>query len=279
MSGLNIACGTVLFRKYPLEKALETIRSIGFEWVETQAVGPWCPHVTINETDPIKYADLVKKIGFKGTTAIWMPNGTIISNEKSVESAKLTLEWAHAAGIPVVNTGDGYKSKEMSDEEAFKNYEDRMLRILETCEKTLTYIALEPHGTFSLTCAGLERLVSFTESPWLGINYDACNIRRAYYIENGAEGSKLVQASMMENECDVLKRVVKKVVHTHAKDMKDGKCVALTEGIVDTKGWLAILKQAGYNGAISLETEGEEDFDTTVSIAKKGLSFLHSISW
>ena len=41
----RIGCGTVTFRKQPLEEALERIARAGYEYVEPQATGPWCPHV------------------------------------------------------------------------------------------------------------------------------------------------------------------------------------------------------------------------------------------
>jgi sugar phosphate isomerase/epimerase len=271
---MKLACGTVLFRQHPIEKALEAIREAGYEYVETQAVGPWCPHVEIGKTDPIKFADLVRSYGFKGITAIWMPCGTIISNEKSVEMGIRTLEWAHAADIGVVNTGDGFKPEGIDTEEAYKIYEDRMTKIVNAAEKNKTIIAIEPHGTFSLTGDGLVRLMSLTDSKWLGINYDACNIHRAGYIESKGDTFSKVTLENKENETEVLKRIVSRVVHVHAKDIRDGKCVPLGEGTVNVSGCIEILKKSGYDGAISLETEGDEDFETSFNLAKKGLSYL-----
>ncbi|MCL2813676.1 MAG: sugar phosphate isomerase/epimerase [Oscillospiraceae bacterium] len=270
-----IACGTVLFRQYPLEKALEAIRETGYEFVETQAVGPWCPHVTVGKDDPVKYKELVKKHGFDGTTALWMPYGTILADEKCVEWGVLTLEWAKAAGIPVVNTGDGHKPREMDEAEAYKVYEDRMGRIVEAAEKNQTVIAIEPHGTFSLTSAGLIRLMSVSNSKWLGINYDTCNIRRAGYVESkGAEGHSYKKLESGEDELEVLKKIAGRVAHFHAKDYKDGACAQLGTGEVRLSECIGLLKENGYTGAVSLETEGDEDFDTSKAFAAAGLKYL-----
>ena len=271
------ACGTVLFRQYPLERALEAIRQIGFDYVETQSVGPWCPHVDVEKDDPVRYAELVKSYGFKGTTALWMRNGQLIGSNVVVEWAVRTLEWASAAGIPVVNTGDGFKAEGMSDEEAFKLYEERMARILEACERTRTRIAIEPHGTFSLTGDGLARLMAYSTSPWLGVNYDACNIYRASYVENKeGNAARKVQLEKKEDEVAVLRRVVDRVFHVHAKDVRDGHCVALGDGNVDVASCIEVLKQAGYDGAISLETEGDEPFEVSVEYARKGFAYLNA---
>ncbi|HBP38236.1 MAG TPA: hypothetical protein DD640_05760, partial [Clostridiales bacterium] len=72
---MEIGCSTVIFRRYELERALEAIRKIGFDYVETQGVGPWCPHVDIEKSDPVRFLDLARHYGFKGVSALWMPNG------------------------------------------------------------------------------------------------------------------------------------------------------------------------------------------------------------
>ena len=115
---MKIGCGTVLFRKFDLERSLEAIRRIGYEYFETQAVGPWCPHVNIETDDPENLVKLKNKFGFKGITGLWSYNGNIIRPENSVETVSRSIEWAAAAGIPIVHFGDGSKSEDMTDEAA-----------------------------------------------------------------------------------------------------------------------------------------------------------------
>ncbi len=103
---MYIGCGTVLYRQFPLEPSLEAIRRIGYEYFETQAVGPWCPHINVEKDDPEMLVKLKNKFGFKGITGLWSLNGNIISNANAVESGIRSVEWAAAAGIPVVHTGD-----------------------------------------------------------------------------------------------------------------------------------------------------------------------------
>ena len=62
---MKIGCGSVLFRKFDLERSLAAIREIGFEYFETQAVGPWCPHVDVEHDDPEMLVKLQKKYGRK----------------------------------------------------------------------------------------------------------------------------------------------------------------------------------------------------------------------
>ena len=270
-----IACGTVLFRKYPLEKALETIRGIGYDYVETQAVGSWCPHVDIDKDDPIKYYELMKKHGFRGTTALWMPHGAILNDDKCVEWGLRTLEWASTAGIPVVNTGDGFKPSIMDDEEAYRIYEDRMGRLIEAAEQNKTVIAIEPHGTFSLTGTGLVRLMSISDTKWLGINFDACN-----FVLSAFEETKKTPYSQneMSDRTDILgifKKVFRRVVHFHAKDFMKGVFVPLGEGVVPLVECISLLKEYKYTGAVSLETQGDEEYEISRTFASMGYKYLN----
>ena len=68
---MKLGCGTVLFRNFDLERSLDAIRNIGFEYFETQAVGPWCPHVNVERDDPERLVKLKEKFGFKAITGLW----------------------------------------------------------------------------------------------------------------------------------------------------------------------------------------------------------------
>lgn len=276
-ANMKIGCGTVLFREFELERALDAIRAAGFSYCETQGVGPWCNHVDIWKTDPVRFADLAKSYGFIEVTALWMPNGNMIANALSVDSAVRALEWADAAGIAVVNTGDGHKPDGMSDGEAMDTLRRRLDEIYSR-STAHARLAIEPHGTFSLTLAGLRSILELAPDGKLGVNYDAANINRAKYVESGAEGSGWKAASAAEDETDVLRGVVQKVVHCHAKDLgADGECVALGKGRVRLAECIEILKNAGYAGAVSVETEGGSDFDAICRLAVESREYLESL--
>ena len=275
---MKIGCGTVLFRNFDLEKSLAAIREIGFEYFETQAVGPWCPHVNVETDDPENLVKLKNKYGFKEITGLWSLNGNIIANSNAVESGIRSIEWAAAAGIPVLHTGDGKKPKEMRDDEAFKVLEEKLGLILEAAKKNGVKVAIEPHGSFSLTGAGLNRILSIGDADVLGINYDACNIFRAGYVESGNNKSGYKTEGNGENEVSVLESVIDRVIHCHAKDInEEKKCVAVGDGIVNVKGCVDLLKKSGYNGVVSVETEGGDDFDEIVALAAKSYAYLNTI--
>lgn len=276
---MKIGCGTVLFRKFELERALRAIREIGYEYFETQAVGPWCPHVNVEQDDPEHLVRLREKYGFKGITGLWTLNGNIISNPNSVASNIRSIEWAAAAGIPVVHTGDGHKPKDMTDEEAYAVLQERLSLILEAAAKYHVTVAIEPHGTFSLTLEGLKRMMALGDPQVLGINYDACNVFRGAYVESGNNASGWQCAEGKDDELTVLKGIADRVVHCHAKDLDPQKnCVAVGSGIVNVKDCVDYLKSIGYQGVVSVETEGGDDFDQIVALAAKSYEYLREVT-
>lgn len=275
---MKIGCGTVLYRKFELERALEAIRKIGFEYFETQAVGPWCPHVDVLKDDPETLLRLQKKFGFKGITGLWTLDGNLIANPQAVASGIRSVEWAAAAGIPVIHTGDGAKPKGMTDEDAFKVLGEKLSPILEAAKKHGVTMAIEPHGTFSLTKAGLNRILSLGDPSVLAVNFDACNIHRAAYVESGNNQSGWKSTQTGEDETEVLKAVLNRVVHCHAKDINHlQECVPVGSGIVRIKECIDLLKTTGYQGVVSVETEGGDDFEQITALAKESFDYLTDI--
>ncbi len=275
---MKLGCGTVLFRNFDLERSLDAIRNIGFEYFETQAVGPWCPHVNVEKDDPERLVKLKEKFGFKAITGLWSLNGNILANPNSVASGVRSIEWAAAAGIPVVHMGDGHKPEGMTEEDAYKVLGEKMQVLLEAAKKNNVTVAIEPHGTFSLTAKGLKRIMELGDSAYLGINYDGCNVFRAGYVESGNGVSGWQGNEHGANEVDVLSGIVDRVVHCHAKDIDAaGNCVAVGEGLVNVKGCVELLKKSGYQGVVSVETEGGDDFDQVVDLATKSYQYLSKL--
>lgn len=275
----QVACGTVSFRKQPVQEAFDRIRRAGYEYVEPQATGPWCPHVDVWKDDPQAFRALVKNAGFKGVTGMWAPQGAIIPNPKSVEGITQALRWAKEAGIPVINAGDGRKPDAMTDADALKVLSDRLAAILEVAAQCQVYLAIEPHGTFSLTADGLAKIMALSSSKWLGINYDTANVHRVVYATPREGGYGWTPFGKRQDEVTTLKAIVDRVVHVHVKDVVGSRCVPLGQGKVDVLGCLAVLRKHGYHGALSLETEGEFDANEGQKLIEASHGFLAGAAW
>lgn len=268
--------GSVVFREYDLDRALEAIRSIGYEYIETQGTNPWCNHVKVGKDDPACFKEKIKSYGFKGVTALWSKDAALIScGERCKDSVKRTIEWAAAAGIPVVNCGDGYKDDRINEEDAFQILKERLLYLIEIAEKNKVTLAIEPHGSFSLTLQGLKRIMTVSDSQYFGINYDCANVHRSGYVETQGDAMKWIDISKEENEANTLRGIVDRVVHFHAKDLdRDRNCLALGTGEVLVRECMEILKEKHYDGVVSLETEGGMLFEEAKRLAQKSFQFM-----
>lgn len=271
---MQIACGTVCFRNMPLEEALRRIADAGYEWVEAQATAPFCPHVDPWHDDPAAFVRQVDECGLAGVTALWAPNGAMLADPDAVAGIGAALTWAQAAGIPVVNAADGQKPAGMSDADALDLLADRLAAILDVAARCEVFLAIEPHGTFSLTPDGLEAIMGLSDSPWLGINYDTANIHRATYVETAAGAYSWKPMGESADEVATLERVVGRVVHCHVKDVVGSRSVALGDGEVDVLGCLQVLQRHGYEGVVSLETEGEEEPEQMQQLIERSHRFL-----
>lgn len=273
----RVGCGTVTFRKSPLDEALQRIARAGYEYCETQATGPWCPHVDAWKDDPDKFRRRAADFGFKGVTGLWAPHGAIISNPKSVEGITQAIRWAAAAGIPVVHAGDGKKPEKMSDDEALKILADRLAQILEVAGSQRVYLAIEPHGTYSLTEAGLKKILSLSSSPWLGINYDTANVHRVTYDKHAPGAYTFSFYGAPQDEVTTLAAVADRVVHLHVKDVVGAGCVPLGKGDVNVKGCIDVLTERSYGGVFSLETEGEMDTEAGQVMIEQSRAWLKGV--
>ena len=272
--GIRIGCGSVVFRKLPRLEALRRIRRAGFEYFETQATGAWCPHVTLGKDDPAELAAQAKELGFKGITGLWASHGAVLGDAKSVAGISETIRWAKAAGIPMVFCCDGRKPDTMTDDDALKLMKERLAQILEVAAENRVTVGIEPHGTFSLTAEGLKRIMALSESPWLKINFDTANVRKATYPQGQPGANTWPLYGTRRNEVETLAAVAGKVVNFHAKDVKAGAVVGLGEGEVDFPSCFRILRQNGFKGVIALETEGDHAIEESQRIADAAFRYL-----
>ncbi len=271
---MKIGCNTVDFRTYPFEKALEWIAEAGYEYVEVEANLSWCDHADPYRDDPIRFRETVARFGFKGVSGLGS-HRELITDEQGVKDLEHAIPWAKAAGIPVVLTGEGRLGEGMTEEEALKILKDRLARLVAVAEKSQVYLAMEPHGSISLKPGGLPKILSLVQSPWLGVNFDTANPHRGTYVGTTRKGFewKLAEQSQA-NEVVVLAPVADRVRHVHIKDVVGKEAVALGKGEVDLKACLRILKEKGYTGVLSYETEGSQTAEETRRMIFESRKFM-----
>jgi len=199
------------------------------------------------DDDPGEMQDILERYGVK-------PSGLsshcpLMRPEISVPYLQKAIRFAAALGAPVVNTDEGMRPSWMSLDEAFQVMKYTLTTVLRTAERYRIDMGIEPHQSISCTTAGLLRIATLVDSPRLRVNYDTGN---AYLAgEDPYEGLKAVQHLL---------------VHLHAKDIaiqqaeaEKGKVTgtpvgcACGDGVIDWKRVVAILRDAGYAGILSVE--------------------------
>ena len=260
---MKLGCNTVGFRRLELEDALERVHRAGFHYVEVESNLCWCAHADPWNDDPAKFRATTEQFGFSGVSAVGS-HREVISDPDAVPDLCQTIRWASAAGIPIVITGEGRCPEGMPEADALAVIRERLTEILSVAEASHVVLAVEPHGTISLSPMGLARIMELASSPWLRVNFDTANPHRGDYVGTTRAGYEWkLDQSRRGDEVEVLQSVVHLVSHVHAKDVIGRRAVTLGAGEVDLRRCLKLLLSHGFEGVLSYETEGEDPPEVT----------------
>jgi sugar phosphate isomerase/epimerase len=168
-----------------------------------------------------------------------------------------SIAWAAQIGCPCVDTTDGLHAPEgLKDREAMRLMKRSYRQILEVAEAHQIIVNIEPHGYFTTNPDLMAEMQAFSDSPYLRMNMDTGNTFIA-----GHDPVKF------------LKRFLKRVSHVHVKDVSESLAAALRgkdTGIAvsacplgggvnagNIRRCLALLRDHGYTGVLSIECEGQ----------------------
>jgi sugar phosphate isomerase/epimerase len=128
-------------------------------------------------------------------------------------------------------------------------------QILKVAEAHKIIVNIEPHGYFTTNPERMAEMQAFSDSPYLRMNMDTGNTFIA--------GQDPVQ---------FLKKFIVRVSHVHVKDVSESLAKALRGGMTgiavshcslgegvnaaNIKQCLALLRDHGYSGMLSMECEG-----------------------
>lgn len=168
-----------------------------------------------------------------------------------------TIPWAKLAGAPRIATTDGLeKPPGLSDEEAMELMKRSYGQILEVAEAYEITINIEVHGYFTTNPDMMARMLEFCDSPFFRMNMDT--------------GNTFISGQDPVAFCD---RFKDRINHVHVKDVSESLAAAvrgdetgiavshcaLGDGVNadNIKQVLAILRDDGYDGVLSMECEGQ----------------------
>jgi sugar phosphate isomerase/epimerase len=182
-----------------------------------------------------------------------LPEGASLGVEYVLHS----LRWAKLAGCPRIDTTDDRNRPEgLSDREALDHMRRiyrQILRVVEACQITIN---IEPHGYFTTRPEFMAEMLAFADSPFLAMNMDTGNTFIA------GQDPVLFLTGFLD-----------KVNHVHIKDVSPSLAAAargeltgiavshcaVGDGVNadNIRQCVSVLAQAGYDGVLSIECEGQ----------------------
>jgi sugar phosphate isomerase/epimerase len=202
----------------------------------------------------------VKLSGLSSHTPLCKP-------EIGAEYLKQAIRFAAECGAPVINTDEGPKPKWTTETEDFVLMRYTLMEASKVAEPRGILIGLECHQQYSKHPEGLDRIYKLVRSPNIGINFDTGNALLCGH-----------------DPYQWLRRVVKRLVHLHAKDIslqqsgaQRGKVTgtpvgcACGDGVIDWKRVIDIVRR-GSPRDIVLSVECG-----TIEQAERSIKHLKSV--
>ena len=227
------------YHSYSLDQALKGIADAGFSWVELSGVKGWTEHVPIDASDG-QIQEVKAKLDDFGLRCNSFSGHSDLTTQEGLDDGRKALKTADKLGVHLFVTAIGGHYKEGEDKSAFM----RHIRTLASDANALGItIGLEVHGEIMATGKASAALIEEIGEDNVKITYDTANCE--FY------GS--VKA------VDDLRHALPHLCHVHAKD-KAGKqdewnFPAVGEGEVDFARVVEVLREGGYDGALSVEVE------------------------
>ena len=222
-------------------------------------------HTVSMYEDPLEIRELLEKHGLQASALSC--HSPLARPEISVEYIKQAIRFAAEVGAPVCCTDEGIVPDWMDEDTAFKIMQYTLKSIVPVAERHNIKIGIEPHQKFSVHTDKLIKIADLVPSPNVGFNVDTGNA----YLGGVSDPYEMLEAC------------ADRMFHLHAKDIEvkqsedergkvTGTAVgcACGDGVIDWTRVVQILKNAGFEGVLSVECG-------TVDQAEKSLKHLNEI--
>jgi len=249
---------------WSFEQCLAWAQARDLHWIECGTIDgvSWIhglgyhPHVALWE-DPVLLRNKMDRYGvaFSQLDAAFplsTPEGATIGLDYVLH----TIPWAKLAGCPRIDTTDDPKRPEgLTDREAMQQMRRIYARILRVAEAYQITINIEPHGYYTTKPDFLEEMLSFVDSPYLGLNLDIGNIFIAGH-----------------DPVEFVERFHSRISHVHVKDVSHSLAesqgemtgiasshCAIGEGMnaANIRRCVELLAGYGYRGILTIECEAQ----------------------
>ncbi|MHB0874727.1 MAG: sugar phosphate isomerase/epimerase family protein [Anaerolineae bacterium] len=239
---MKLGANSVLFGGYDMATAFRYLALSGYDGIEVSAIDGMSKHLVLDRWEVI--APEVKRLAAEFGLAL------LAMEQPSQEPARMerAFQAAVATGIPIINCGPGGKT---GDEESFQRSIESLGSLSLMAEKYGVTLCVKAHvGACIYNTPTTLRAMQLISSPAFGIDMDPSHIYRAG-----------------ENPVEAIAAVISRVKHVHIRDckgrqMNPGKpeMQANGRGDIDLVGYVRVLHENGYSGALDLEIIGAKDY-------------------
>jgi sugar phosphate isomerase/epimerase len=265
-----------------LEQSLDWIAANGVRAVEFTGIGEESDHLLRRAAALRKRCEKLrlKPIGYCVNAELLVPPAR---QKQAVAQLKHQVDVAEALGVPSmrhdVTRGFGAHSKGVRTAKTFdgalKVVVPAIREVADYAQERGIKTSLENHGFYMQEARRVEKLIKAVDHPNFGLTIDLGNF-----------------LCVNDDPVKAVRRLGKFVILAHAKDFHvrpkgrmpaSGWFATPTDlalrgaicghGVIDVPAQLRLLKQAGYDGYLSLEFEGMEE---PTSAVRLGLEYLKS---
>jgi sugar phosphate isomerase/epimerase len=246
---MKIGFNTVLFGGHDLETAFRYAQICGYDGVELSAIEGMSEHLVLGRWREL--VPVIKQLAKQydvDLLAIEQP-----AHDRDTMEAAFAA--AAALGIDVVNCGPSGKS---DDESTFQQVVDDLGALADMAQSHGVTLCFKAHvGQYVYNTPTTLKVLAAIDHAHLKLDMDPSHIHRAG-----------------ENPVDALRQVVDRMSHVHIRDCKGrqqgpGKpeLQANGRGDIDLLGFVRVLHEAGYKGAVNLEVIGAKEYDVPACVA------------
>jgi sugar phosphate isomerase/epimerase len=225
-----------------METAFKMLAMAGYDGIELSAIDGMSEHLVLD-----RWRELVP--GIKALSQTY--NLELLALEQPSQDPgrmEQAMQAAAELGVPVINCGPGGKTNEPG---SLQQSIDSLGNLAKMAEKYGVTLCVKAHVGAAIynTPTTLQVMKAIT-SPAFGIDMDPSHIHRAG-----------------ENPVEALTAVISRVRHIHIRDCKGrqqnpGKPEdqANGRGDIDLLGYIRVLHEHGYSGAVDLEVIGAKQY-------------------
>jgi|GEM_PF-1278358 len=293
-AGVSCYCFNPMFQAGAIT-VMEVIEFVG-QHTEAECIEPltrfWEPHRDVNEQAKAA-KDRIDQLGLSVSCYTLDSDFSVYDEAKyrqCIETSIARLETAQILGTDTIRldprtslprrSPDGenppYPWKEVDVDDVIARIAHGMAEVADAAAERDIKVGVENHGRMLGRTAQTAKMVELVDRPNFGVNLDFTNFRSVYG----------------EDHVEATRKLAKHVVHVHAKDfhisrepqeeegwqqIPSGEYVKSAVGGEGDAQWpevFRILKDAGYDGTISLEVSDPDDIKGSVV---KGVANLRRI--